>query len=611
MCFSAAKWKREHVKDHKFDFIDVDSFEEHTCSSWIGYFFVMLMILKSVLVHIADIWTAGILLIFDHWSNSIQPPIPFSVSKWIFVTCIFMSFALLLWEIKKARFIRKTRDISFAFTNGIAYKLYILTGHSYYCFFSKINNSRKCTDKIAFFVFFAFKGWKRLLLAEAPRQAISAITLYSFASLSKLKKYYDITSYGDDTVQRLVVVLMAFSLFIFIFSAFKLIIAALLYIPLIFIIRVINDLFRIGELLEKEQIYDSDPSLPPYARSSALPYSDNFIPSTDMTRSNSPDPMTVGPPPYASKTGTPNYAQSSAAPNYGQPHQNPLYRSNTTDYSNQLHPNDIPPHLNSEMSYNNSGQNQHDPIIAPQQPYPPNPSQPNFSPMNHSNVISPERFGNNLGPVSEPIPVIRQNQQNPIIHPIIPPQATSQPILSDMGHPRQHYPNHGSPQPSPFPPNRSNETALERPYNNLAAVPEPIPFIKQNQQDPAISQLPINKSNITAPERSYNNFNNFAAVSEPISFARQNQHDPMITSHATSQPIMHLQQPYHNGSPQPFSMNRSNVPVTRQNQYEQIIEERSINNSGYVPKFSNEVHETDGDGDRNSYSPYIGYYQNT
>ncbi|CAG8548228.1 6648_t:CDS:2, partial [Racocetra fulgida] len=317
-------------------------------------------------------------------------------------------------------------------------------------------------------------------------------------------------------------------------------------------------------------IYESDPSLPPYARSSALPYSNNFIPSTDMTRSDSPEPMMVGPPPYASKTGTPNYVQSSSTPNYGQPHQNPQY--------------------------------------PPQQPYPPNP-QPNFSPINHSNVISPERY--NLEPVSEPIPVIRQNQQNPIIHPIIPPQATSQPMLSAMGYPRQHYPNHGSPQPSPFPPNRSNVNALERPYNDLAVVSEPIPFIKQNQQDPAISQLPIHQSNITAPERSYNNINNFAAVSEPIPLARHNQHDPMITSHATSQPIVHLQPPYHNGSPQSFSMNRSNVPVTRQNQYEQIIEEHSINNSGYVPKFSNEVPETDDDEDRNSYSPYIGYYQNT
>src|SRR2546430_9986222 len=115
-----------------------------------------------------------------------------------------MSFILLAWDMKKARAIIASRDISYAFTSIIAYRYYTIRSYSHYCFFAQINNSKKSWDHIAFFVFFTFKGtsccvypleniiqfcvdpfallflgWKRLMLAEAPRQAINAFTLYS------------------------------------------------------------------------------------------------------------------------------------------------------------------------------------------------------------------------------------------------------------------------------------------------------------------------------------------------------------------------------------------------------------------------------------------------
>src|SRR4051812_30079522 len=102
MCFTAAKWKREEVQDHKFDFVDVDEFYQNSCIRKIKYSFVFLIVLKSVLVYIADLWTAGILLIYNEWSSSVQPRIPFTISKWVYVACILMSFTLLAWEMKKA-----------------------------------------------------------------------------------------------------------------------------------------------------------------------------------------------------------------------------------------------------------------------------------------------------------------------------------------------------------------------------------------------------------------------------------------------------------------------------------------------------------------------------
>ncbi|CAG8561080.1 2150_t:CDS:2 [Dentiscutata heterogama] len=222
MCCSAPKWKEEiknnKVTDHKFDFVDLDEFKYTSITGKltgrITYSFVFLVVLKSVLIYVADIWTAGLLLFFDRWGSAIQPKIPFYVSKWIYIGSIIASFLLLAWDIRKAKRIYDSRDISYAFTNIVAYRAYTLKSYAHFCFFSKINNSQKLIDKIAFFVFFSFKGWKRLLFAEAPRQAINGTTLFFLIQLNKSKQYLDINNYGD-SVHRLAMATMAFSLFLF------------------------------------------------------------------------------------------------------------------------------------------------------------------------------------------------------------------------------------------------------------------------------------------------------------------------------------------------------------------------------------------------------------
>ncbi|CAG8441903.1 2518_t:CDS:2 [Ambispora gerdemannii] len=195
MCCQTAKWKlerdREQVQDHKFEFVDVNEFKQRNCLRKLKYSFVFGVVLKSVLVYIADLWTAGILLIFNEWNSAVKPKIPFDVSKWIFLGCIFMSFILLAWDMKKAKAIVESDDISYAFTSIIAYRYYTLRSYAHYCFFSQINNSRKRWDRIAFFVFFTFKGWKRLVFAEAPRQAINAITLYSILQTQHFSLKYE------------------------------------------------------------------------------------------------------------------------------------------------------------------------------------------------------------------------------------------------------------------------------------------------------------------------------------------------------------------------------------------------------------------------------------
>jgi hypothetical protein len=82
----------------------------HLCAqakySTIRYLFLYLLMLKSFLVYISDIFTATTMLTTDGWSNDIYNscpadddtedcvPIDFNIGKWVFFGCIIFSFLL-------------------------------------------------------------------------------------------------------------------------------------------------------------------------------------------------------------------------------------------------------------------------------------------------------------------------------------------------------------------------------------------------------------------------------------------------------------------------------------------------------------------------------------
>ncbi|KAJ2960399.1 hypothetical protein NQZ79_g4251 [Umbelopsis isabellina] len=183
-------------------------------------------------------WTAVSLLVVGSTTTlaELDIGIPISVSKYIFLGAILISFLLLFWDIRKGRIIVASRDISYTVTSVFASRYYSLKDYSYYCFFCKIQKSKRTTDEIAFFVFFTLKGWKRLLLAEAPRQVINAVTLYALIR-TWLKHTVTIDSIwesmGHTVVAKMMTGTMAFSFAIFIVSFFMICIAAIMYIPLL------------------------------------------------------------------------------------------------------------------------------------------------------------------------------------------------------------------------------------------------------------------------------------------------------------------------------------------------------------------------------------------
>lgn len=85
---------------------------------------------------------------------------------------------------------------------------------------------------MAFWVFFSFKGWKRLLFSEGPRQAINGLTVFSVVSTRNYS--LDLADYASITrIQWIILGLMATSLLIWFFSFVRLALACLCYVPLV------------------------------------------------------------------------------------------------------------------------------------------------------------------------------------------------------------------------------------------------------------------------------------------------------------------------------------------------------------------------------------------
>ncbi|KAF4619268.1 hypothetical protein D9613_005145 [Agrocybe pediades] len=250
MCHGGPKWKREVVPDHKFDFINTAEFTDNGFLMRVKYLWLYVIVLKSFLVYVSDIFSAITMLTTKNWSNEIFKQcadvkgcffIPFNTGKWLFVGCIIFSFLLLAYESRKAKKIIASRDISYAFTNVMANNYYSLRSYDHFCFFDHISNSTKTSDDFAFFVFFVFKSWKRLLLADSPRQTINALTLYAVYLVKKDNKgnWYDIPKYfkGNSLSTSALTVSTLFTVVICAGSLLLLLVAAICYIPLLLHIR--------------------------------------------------------------------------------------------------------------------------------------------------------------------------------------------------------------------------------------------------------------------------------------------------------------------------------------------------------------------------------------
>ncbi|KAG9065376.1 hypothetical protein KI688_002701 [Linnemannia hyalina] len=245
-----AHWKREKVQDHKFDFINVDDFIDNSCWRQFRYMMVFLIIIRGILVYCSDIFTAVNLWTNKNPTSFIKPnrdgqldlgiggiKLSMEVYKYLFTGCIVLGLLLLALDIRRANGIIASRDISYAFTSQIAARYYTVRSYPHYCFFAEIDSSKKFVDNVAFFVFFTFRNWKRLLLADAPRQLINMTMLYQVFKDHFDSTFFEWNSYigseDSDLFKKIALGAMMFTVTVFVFNMLSFIAAVCMYIPLV------------------------------------------------------------------------------------------------------------------------------------------------------------------------------------------------------------------------------------------------------------------------------------------------------------------------------------------------------------------------------------------
>jgi hypothetical protein len=240
---------------------------------------VFVYTLKSVLTYMAEVVNV-ILLVLSYTINFAATPqqekdnaketsftkqIPFAVQLTCIAASVVISYILLAIDWRKSYLIVQSRDISYAFTSTVAYRYYVIRSYPHFCFFEKINNSKKLKDVLAYWVYFRLKGiqacdlqgeqstnkgcsigWKRLLLADAPRQFFVASTLYDIANqaLTNNKKEKTFVNYflvfgeiKETPVVLAYYALASLTVLIWLFTFISMLIAAVVYMFLLCSIR--------------------------------------------------------------------------------------------------------------------------------------------------------------------------------------------------------------------------------------------------------------------------------------------------------------------------------------------------------------------------------------
>ncbi|CAG8675886.1 7565_t:CDS:2 [Funneliformis mosseae] len=224
MFCSKANFKIEEVvPKHKFDDVYLEDFKQHDLKTKIKNVFVFVTVVWIIVIHVADVWIAT-LLMFDSKVASTQPKVSLNVSKLIYGGCLATSHLLLTLDWKKSKAIIDSNDIGYAFTNPIAFRYHSLKSYLHHCFFCNISKKNALVDDVTFFVFSALKGWRRLIIFEAPRQIVNAITLFSIANSN--------VSFGNNITERLSIALMTMTFLNFFTRASFLAVAFMLYMLL-------------------------------------------------------------------------------------------------------------------------------------------------------------------------------------------------------------------------------------------------------------------------------------------------------------------------------------------------------------------------------------------
>ncbi|KAK9554284.1 Potassium transporter [Aspergillus fumigatus] len=243
-------------REEKWDSVNLDDFKSESCLTPFSYFLVYVFLLVSIAVYGVDTFTAVNLLAFSRWAGSIEPAIPFTVSRWIFAVCIIVSFVLLFLRWLHAIRAMRSGSIARSYLDPLAARVQSIRmgrrgrGWRRFLVFAELTKSKKGAEYVALFAYFSFESWMNTVFADGPRQVVNAITLYSVMRMDLLpggknsvdddkagiiQFFENVKILAEDNNQRAVVLCgMLFTLVIWVLSILKLASAVILYLIFLF-----------------------------------------------------------------------------------------------------------------------------------------------------------------------------------------------------------------------------------------------------------------------------------------------------------------------------------------------------------------------------------------
>lgn len=240
------------TEEQKWDFINLSDFKSSSCLAPFSYVWLWILVVISCAVYAADAFTAVNLLAFNKWSSQVKPKVPFEVAKWIFAITIIISYVFLLYRWIMALRVMKTGSVVECYLEPLAAILQSMRitssgrGWRRFLVFAELTKSKKGANYIALFVYFQFKSALLVIIAQGPRIAINAMTLYAVMQAQLLpvgdhasdersgfeQFFFNIKLLVENGNKQETVIYftMLFSLVIWVIAALGLIISSLLYL---------------------------------------------------------------------------------------------------------------------------------------------------------------------------------------------------------------------------------------------------------------------------------------------------------------------------------------------------------------------------------------------
>jgi len=240
------------TEEQKWAYITLSDFKSTSCLAPFSYAWLWILVLISCAVYAADAFTAVNLLAFDKWTSQVKPVVPFEIAKWIFAITIIISYVFLIYRWIRALRVMRMGSVTECYLEPLAAILQSMritkTGQGWRRFlvFAELTKSKKGANYIALFVYFQFKSALIIIVAQGPRIALNAMTLYavmqaqiipggdhSAKDRSNFEQFFMNIKVMVDTGNKQEIIIyftMLFSLVIWVISALSLLAAGLAYI---------------------------------------------------------------------------------------------------------------------------------------------------------------------------------------------------------------------------------------------------------------------------------------------------------------------------------------------------------------------------------------------